>query len=70
METHADDRVVTNAIIPLSSAIVVAMVASYGTESVAGFGIAMRLEPMALIPYCGLYLSSSLSPLPFGGCSV
>ena len=54
---------VTNAIIPLSSAIVVAMVAGYGIEAVAGFGIAMRLEPMALIPFYALSAVSS----PFFG---
>lgn len=34
--------IITNAIIPLSSAIVVAMVAGFGVDAVAGFGIAMR----------------------------
>jgi len=46
--------IVTNAIIPLSSAIVVAMVASFGIDAVAGYGIAMRLEPIALIPFYAL----------------
>ena len=54
---------VTNAIIPLSSAIVIAMVAGYGIDAVAGFGIAMRLEPMALIPFYALSAVSS----PFFG---
>lgn len=45
---------VTNAIIPLSSAIVVAMLATYGVDAVAGYGIAMRLEPIALIPFYAL----------------
>ena len=54
---------VTNAIIPVSSGIVVAMVAGYGVEAVAGFGIAMRLEPMALIPFYALSAVSS----PFFG---
>jgi putative MATE family efflux protein len=54
---------VTNAIIPLSSAIVVAMLAGYGTDAVAGFGIAMRLEPTALIPFYALSAVSS----PFFG---
>ena len=53
----------TNAIIPLSSAIVIAMVAGYGIDAVAGFGIAMRLEPMALIPFYALSAVSS----PFFG---
>jgi putative MATE family efflux protein len=54
---------ITNAIIPLSSAIVVAMVAGFGVHAVAGFGIAMRLEPMALIPFYALSAVSS----PFFG---
>lgn len=55
--------IVTNAIIPLSSAIVIAMVAGYGIDAVAGFGIAMRLEPIALIPFYALSAVSS----PFFG---
>jgi putative MATE family efflux protein len=54
---------VTNAIIPVSSGIVVAMVAGFGIDAVAGFGIAMRLEPMALIPFYALSAVSS----PFFG---
>ena len=55
--------IITNAIIPISSAIVVAMVASFGIDAVAGYGIAMRLEPMALIPFYALSAVSS----PFFG---
>jgi putative MATE family efflux protein len=54
---------ITNAIIPVSSAIVVAMLAGFGVDAVAGFGIAMRLEPMALIPFYALSAVSS----PFFG---
>jgi putative MATE family efflux protein len=54
---------VTNAIIPISSGIVVAMIATYGVGAVAGFGIAMRIEPMALIPFYALSAVSS----PFAG---
>ncbi len=54
---------ITNAIIPISSGIVVAMVAGYGIDAVAGFGIAMRIEPMALIPFYALSAISS----PFFG---
>lgn len=43
-----------NVIIPFASAIVVAMVASYGTDAVAGLGIAMRIEPLALIVFFAL----------------
>jgi putative MATE family efflux protein len=54
---------ITNAIIPVSSGIVVAMVATYGIDAVAGYGIAMRLEPIALIPFYALSGVSS----PFFG---
>lgn len=57
---------VTNAIIPLSNGIVVAMIATYGVDSVAGFGIAMRIEPMALIPFYALSAVSS----PFAGQNI
>ena len=53
----------TNAIIPVSSGIVVAMVAAYGVDAVAGFGIAMRIEPIFLIPFYALSAVSS----PFFG---
>lgn len=43
-----------NVIIPLASAIVVAMVATYGSDAVAGLGIAMRIEPLALIVFYAL----------------
>jgi len=54
---------VTNAIVPVSNAIVIAMVAAYGIDAVAGFGIAMRIEPMALVPFYALSAVSS----PFAG---
>jgi putative MATE family efflux protein len=53
----------TNAIIPLSSAIVVSMIAGFGNDAVAGFGVAMRIEPMFLIPFYALSAVSS----PFFG---
>lgn len=43
-----------NVIIPFASAIVVAMVAAYGTDAVAALGIAMRIEPLALIVFYSL----------------
>jgi len=55
--------IITNAIIPVSAGIVVAMLATYGVDSVAGFGIAMRIEPMFLIPFYALSAVSS----PFFG---
>lgn len=54
---------ITNAIIPVSSAIVVAMIATFGVEAVAGFGVAMRIEPMFLIPFYALSAVAS----PFFG---
>ncbi len=54
---------ITNAIIPLSSGIVVALIATYGVDTVAGFGIAMRIEPIFLIPFYALSAVSS----PFFG---
>ena len=55
--------IITNAIIPVSSAIVVAMIATYGVDAVAGFGVAMRIEPIFLIPFYALSAVSS----PFFG---
>jgi putative MATE family efflux protein len=55
--------VATNAIIPVSSAIVVSMVAVFGVEAVAGYGVAMRIEPIFLIPFYALSAVAS----PFFG---
>jgi putative MATE family efflux protein len=50
----------TNLIGPISSAIIVSMLASYSQETVAGFGIASRIEGLFVIP---LYaLSASIGP--------
>lgn len=43
-----------NVIIPFASALVVMMVARYGTDAVAGLGIASRIEPLALIVFYAL----------------
>ena len=43
----------TNAIVPLANGIIVAMLATYGVDEVAGFGIAIRIEPIALIAFVG-----------------
>jgi putative MATE family efflux protein len=43
-----------NVIIPVASAIVVKMMAVYGTDAVAGLGIAMRIEPLMLILFYAL----------------
>lgn len=55
--------IITNAIIPVSNAIVVAMIATFGVQAVAGFGVAMRLEPIFLIPFYALSAVAS----PFFG---
>ena len=43
-----------NVIIPVASAIIVKMVAGYGTDAVAGLGIATRVEPLMLIVFYAL----------------
>ncbi len=43
-----------NVIVPIASAVVVMMVAGYGTDAVAGLGIALRIEPLALIVFYAL----------------
>jgi len=53
----------TNTIVPISNAIIVAMVADYGVDAVAGFGVAIRIEPIALI---GFYALSAITS-PFMG---
>jgi len=58
--------IITNAIIPVSSGIVVAMIATYGVDAVAGFGIAMRIEPIFLIPFYALSAVAS----PFFGQNI
>lgn len=50
----------TNLIGPVSTAIIVSMLASYGTQAVAGFGIASRIEALSVIPLFAL--SASIGP--------
>lgn len=50
----------TNLIGPVSTAIIVSMLASYGPEAVAGFGIASRIEALSVIPLFAL--SASIGP--------
>ena len=50
----------TNLIGPVSTAIIVSMLASYGSEAVAGFGIASRIEALSVIPLFAL--SASIGP--------
>ena len=53
----------TNAIVPVANGVIVAMVAGYGIDAIAGFGIAMRVEPMFLIAFYALSAVTS----PFVG---
>jgi len=55
--------IITNTIIPFSSAIVVSMIAVYGVDAVAGFGVAARMEPFALLVFYSLSAVAS----PFFG---
>jgi len=41
----------TNAVVPIGAAIVTAMIARYGPEAVAGFGVASRIESMTLVVF-------------------
>ncbi|GAB3095343.1 MATE family efflux transporter [Pseudomaricurvus hydrocarbonicus] len=41
----------SNMIIPLAGGITVALVAAHGVDAVAGFGVAMRIEPVVLIAF-------------------
>ncbi len=50
----------TNLIGPISTAIIVSLLAGYGKEAVAGFGIASRLEALSVIPLFAL--SASIGP--------
>lgn len=49
-----------NAITPLAVAVVISFIASYGTETVAAFGVATRIETFAVIPL--LALSAAIGP--------
>jgi len=50
----------TNAIIPLSAALIVGILAGFGAEAVAGLGVATRIEALALIAF--LALSAVVNP--------
>ncbi|BAU64853.1 MATE efflux family protein [Stanieria sp. NIES-3757] len=52
---------VTNAISPIAIAIITSMIAAYGAEAVAGFGIASRIESLVFIAF--IALSASVTPL-------
>jgi putative MATE family efflux protein len=53
----------TNTIVPVSNGVIVALVAGYGAPAVAGLGVAMRIEPLALIAFYALSAVTS----PFMG---
>jgi len=53
----------TNAIVPISNGVAVAMIASFGVDAVAGYGVAIRMEPIALIAFYALSAVTS----PFMG---
>lgn len=44
----------TNAIVPIATAIITALIARYGVEAVAGFGIASRIESLVLVMFYAL----------------
>jgi putative MATE family efflux protein len=44
----------TNMVIPLSSGVITALIATYGAEAVAGFGVATRIESVALVFFYAL----------------
>jgi len=50
----------TNAIVPLGAAIITAMIARFGPEAVAGFGVASRIESMMLVIFYAM--SSIIGP--------
>ncbi len=50
----------TNAIVPIGLAVITAMIARYGPEAVAGFGVASRIESMMLVLYYAM--SSTIGP--------
>ncbi|QKX17377.1 MATE family efflux transporter [Microbulbifer sp. YPW1] len=52
--------IATNVIIPMSGGVVVALVAKHGADAVAGLGVALRIEPVALIVFYAL--SSVVGP--------
>lgn len=44
----------TNVIIPIATGVITAMLAKYGTETVAGFGVASRVESLVLVMFYAL----------------
>jgi len=58
----------TNLISPISTAIIVSLLAGYGKEAVAGFGIASRVEALSVIPLFAL--SASIGPFVGQNCGA
>ncbi len=56
----------TNAIVPVATGVITAMLARYGPEAVAGFGVASRIEALTLVMY---YAMSAIIG-PFVGQNV
>ncbi len=56
----------TNAIIPIATGVITAMLARYGTEAVAGFGVASRVESLTLV----IFYAMSAVIGPFVGQNV
>lgn len=50
----------TNVIIPASLAVIVAMIAPFGAEAVAGFGVATRIEALTLVVFYAM--SATIGP--------
>lgn len=50
----------TNAIIPIATAVITAMLARYGPDAVAGFGVASRIEALMLVMFYAL--SATIGP--------
>lgn len=55
--------VLANAIVPLTSAVLTTMVAKFGTDAVAGYGVGTRIEAVSLIV---IYALSSTLPMFIG----
>lgn len=56
----------TNAIIPIAAGVITAMLARYGPEAVAGFGVATRVEALVLV----IYYAMSAIIGPFVGQNI
>jgi putative MATE family efflux protein len=72
--------IATNLIIPVSGSVMIALIAVHGPEAVAGFGVAQRIESIALIafyalsavigPFCGQNLGAGKTQRLFAAQKV